>query len=281
MKSSAFGIGANLDTQNNGFGGFINYEYFGEDFNPALGFANNTGVDSINMTLNGRYFLRNNPTWRNVFSFMRFSHTRYLDTKEMQSQNWFWRMLNFNTHRGDQVGFGFFRNREGLRKDFAIRPGVIIPEGDYTFGGFNMEARLSNQLELSPAMSLSIGDYYNGKRLQINAGVDWRPNEHINMGFNYNYQNIELPMPGGKFDVRLISANANYAFNSKWSWINLVQYDNFSNIVGVNSRLRWNPQAGEDLYLVVNYNFISEGVFSNLNSNNSEVVLKYTKTLRF
>lgn len=277
----AYGVQANFDTQNNGFGGFMNYEYFGEDFNPALGFANNTGVESFGIGGSGRYFFRNNPTWRNVFSFMRFEHTRYIDTKDMQSENWFWRMLNFNTHRGDQVGFGFFRNREGLRDDFSIRPGVIIPEGDYTFAGVNMEARLSNQLEFSPRMNLSYGDYYNGKRLQVNANIDWRPNEHINMGLNYNYQNIELPVEGGKFDVRLISANANYAFNSKWSWINLIQYDNFSNIVGLNSRLRWNPEAGEDLYLVVNYNFRSEGTFSHLNSNNSEVVLKYTKTLRF
>ena len=277
----AFGIQANLDTQNNGFGGFMNYEYFGEDFNPALGFANNTGVESIGFGGSGRYFFRNSSLWRNVFSFMRFGHTRFLDTGEMQSENWFWRMLNFNTHRGDQIGFGGFRNREGLRQDFAIRPGVIIPAGDYTFSGFNMEARLSNQLEFSPGLNLSIGDYYNGERMQVNAGIDWQPNEHFNLGFNYNYQDISLPVEGGDFDVRIVSANANYAFNSKWSWINLIQYDNFSDVVGVNSRLRWNPQAGEDLYLVVNYNFQSEGVFSHLSSNNSEIVLKYTKTLRF
>src|SRR5690606_37184667 len=44
----AFGINANLDTSSNGFGGRVGYEYFGEDFNPALGFANRTGVESIN-----------------------------------------------------------------------------------------------------------------------------------------------------------------------------------------------------------------------------------------
>jgi len=277
----AFGIQANLDTQNNGFGGFINYQYFGEDFNPALGFANNTGVESINIGGSGRYFFRNSKTWRNVFSFMRFGEERFLDTGELQSQNWFWRVLNFNTHRGDQIGFGGFRNKEGLRSDFAIRPGVIIPAGEYTFAGFNMEARLSRQLEFSPSINFSTGDYYNGQRTQVNAGIDWQPNEHFNLGFNYNYQDIELPVQGGEFDVRIVSANANYAFNSKWSWINLIQYDNFSNVVGLNSRLRWNPQAGEDLFIVVNYNFQSEGVFSDLNSNNSEIVLKYTKTLRF
>jgi hypothetical protein len=52
-------------------------------------------------------------------------------------------------------------------------------------------------------------------------------------------------------------------------------------VVGINSRLRWNPQAGEDLFLVINYNFDAEGVFADLNSNNAEIVLKYTKTFRF
>ena len=275
----AFGLQASMETQNNGFGGNMNYEYFGDDFNPALGFANRTGVESINFGGSGRYFFRGHKYLRNVFSFMRFGHTRYLDTKEMQSENWFWRMLNFNTNRGDQLGVGGFRNREGLRNDFTIRPGIVIPAGDYTFSGFQMEARLSNQREFAPGFSLNIGDYYNGKRMQINARADWRPNEHINLGLNYNYQDIELPE--GAFDVRIISANANYAFNSKWSWINLIQYDNFSNGVGLNSRLRWNPQAGEDLYVVVNYNFDSEGTFSELSSNNSEIVLKYTKNFRF
>ncbi len=275
----AFGLQASMETQNNGFGGNMNYEYFGDDFNPALGFANRTGVESINFGGSGRYFFKGHKYLRNVFSFMRFRHTRYLDTKEMQSENWFWRMLNFNTNRGDQLGVGGFRNREGLRNDFTIRPGIVIPAGEYTFSGFQMEARISNQREFAPGFSLNIGDYYNGKRMQINASADWRPNEHINLGLNYNYQDIELP--DGAFDVRIISANANYAFNSKWSWINLIQYDNFSNGVGLNSRLRWNPQAGEDLYVVVNYNFDSEGTFSELSSNNSEIVLKYTKNFRF
>ncbi|MGV3591877.1 MAG: hypothetical protein ACO1PZ_09310, partial [Gammaproteobacteria bacterium] len=103
--------------------------------------------------------------------------------------------------------------------------------------------------------------------------------EHLFLSLNYNLQDVTLP--GGEFMTRLVSMNANYAFNSKWSWINLVQYDNGSDVVGVNSRLRWNPQAGEDLYLVLNYNFGADGTFVGLNPSNAEIVLKYTKTFRF
>jgi hypothetical protein len=275
----AFGIGANFETQQNGFGGFAGYEYFGEDFNPALGFANNTGVQSVNGALNGRYFFENNKWFRNAFTFMRYGYTEVLETGELQSEDWFWRVINLNTHQGGQGGAGFFRNREGLDKPFMIQPGIVIPAGEYTFSGINGELRTNNQRAVSGRFNFSSGGFYNGDRNQYNFGIDWRPDEHLNMSISYNLQDISLP--GGDFMTRVVSMNANYAFNSKWSWINLVQYDNSSDVVGVNSRLRWNPKAGEDLYLVLNYNFGADGTFVGMNPSNAEIVLKYTKTFRY
>jgi hypothetical protein len=275
----AFGIGANFDTQQNGFGGFAGYEYYGEDFNPALGFANNTGVQSFNGALNARYFFPNNRWFRNAFSFMRYGYTEVLETGELQSEDWFWRVLNLNTHAGGQGGGGVFRNREGLDQPFQIQPGIVIPAGEYTFSGIQGEVRTTNQRALAARFNFSSGGFYNGDRNQYNAGLEWRPDEHFFMNLNYNLQDVSLP--AGDFITRLVSVNANYAFNSKWSWINLLQYDNGSDVMGLNSRLRWNPQAGEDLYVVVNYNFGADGTFTGLNANDTEIVLKYTKTLRF
>jgi hypothetical protein len=68
-------------------------------------------------------------------------------------------------------------------------------------------------------------------------------------------------LPEGEFKVRLLSCNASYALTAKCSWVSLVQYDKASSLVGSNSRVRWNAQAGEDISLVLN-NFDSEGVFS-------------------
>ncbi|MEY4641623.1 MAG: hypothetical protein RLZZ227_1617 [Pseudomonadota bacterium] len=276
---SAFGVGANFDTQQTGFGGFAAYERFGEDFNPALGFANNTGVQSVNAALNGRYFFADSETFRNLNSFMRYGYTEVLETGKLQSEEWFWRMINLNTHRGDQAGIGAFRSREGLDVPFAIQPGIVIPAGKYTFSGVQGELRSTDQREVAARINFSSGGFYNGDRNQYNFGLDWRPNSHLNMSMNYNLQDVSLPQ--GDFMTRLVSVNANYAFNSKWSWINLVQYDNGSDVVGVNSRLRWNPQAGEDLYLVLNYNFGADGTFVGMNPSNAEIVLKYTKTFRY
>ena len=164
-------------------------------------------------------------------------------------------------------------------QDFEIRPGIVIPAGKYSFTNLNAQLEFSNQRNFAPSIGVNIGDFYEGKKYEYSAGMEWRPDEHFYFNLNYNYQDIELPQ--GEFVVRLVSANANYAFNSKWSWVNLIQYDNFSDSVGLNSRLRWNPQAGEDLFVVINYNFDTEGTFSRLSREKSEIALKYTKTFRF
>jgi hypothetical protein len=275
----AYGVNLSLDTQNNGVGGSAGYQYFGKDYNPALGFANRVGVEAFSLGGSGRYFVNDHPLIRVINTFGRFEHTRSIETGEMQSENMFWSPVNVNTHLGDQMRVGISRNREGLSTDFQISPGVIIPAGQYTYVEYNIEANMSNQRVIAPGLQLASGDFYNGKRKRVRVGTEWRPNEHFFLNMNADYQKIELP--AGDFDVKLISANANYAFNSKWSWVNLVQYDNASSTVGVNSRLRWNPKAGEDMYVVINYNFDSEGVFSHLSREKAEIALKYTRTFRY
>ena len=275
----AYGVRVNLDTQGNGFGGNIGYTYIGKDFNPALGFANQRGVESFSLQGRFRHFFRNNPLLRTYNIFGRFTHDRDLATGELVSENFFTRIINLNTHRGDQIGLGVGRSREGLARDFQIRPGIVIPAGKYSFMNINGQIEISNQRNFAPFVSFNIGEFYDGDRRQYGTGLEWRPDEHFFLNLSYSYQDIKLPY--GDFVVRQVTANANYAFNSKWSWVNLVQFDNASSSVGINSRLRWNPEAGEDLFIVINYNFDSEGTFSRLSREKSEIALKYTKTFRY
>jgi hypothetical protein len=275
----AYGMRINFDTQSNGLRGNAGYSYIGEDFNPALGFANQRGIESYSLMGGYRHNFRDHPLIRTYNLFSRFTQDRNVATGDLVSENIFGRILNFNTHRGDQFGIGFARNREGLDEDFEIRPGIVIPAGKYSFTNLNAQLSFANQRNFAPSIQVNIGDFYEGKRSQFQAGVQWRPDEHLFMNVSYNYQDIELPQ--GEFVVRIVSANVNYAFNSKWSWVNLVQYDNVSSSAGLNSRLRWNPQAGEDLFVVINYNFDSEGTFDRLSREKSEIALKYTKTFRF
>jgi len=277
--SKAYGVSMQMGTEGNGYGGNVGYDYFGEDYYPGLGFANRVGVETVRAVGRRRQFFRDNPVLRLVNTFSRFEQARRLDTGEMQSETIFFRPFQISTHLGSQFGMGGSRQREGLERDFQISPGVVIPAGVYTWWESNADIQLSNQRAFAPGIQVNFGDFYNGKRKRVNYSMEWRPDEHLFLSMGYDYQDINLPV--GDFKVKLVSANVNYAFNSKWSWINLVQYENRSNSVGINSRLRWNPQAGEDLFIVVNYNFGADGVFTGLNREQAEIALKYTKTFRY
>ena len=61
-------------------------------------------------------------------------------------------------------------------------------------------------------------------------------------------------LPTGTFTLHLASLRTEIAFNPRWSWINLVQYNNADEAIGINSRLRYVPEAGREMILVLNHN---------------------------
>ena len=89
------------------------------------------------------------------------------------------------------------------------------------------------------------------------------------------------PVEIGGATVRLATLSTQFNFTPTLAWMNLVQYDNVSEVFGVNSRLQWIPKAGQEAYIVINHNtqdFDKDGSFQ---SALSDVTLKFTYTFRF
>jgi len=70
------------------------------------------------------------------------------------------------------------------------------------------------------------------------------------------------------------------AFNSRWSWSNLLQYDNTAEIVGINSRLRYIPEAGREMVFVLNHGS-SVSPENHLSSTQNDLNLKLSYTFRY
>ena len=196
----------------------------------------------------------------------------------LESSILFFEPFGLVMHSGDEVSVDWFRSREVLVEPFEVSDGVIIPPGDYEFADYGIEIRGVSTRTFAPTLELETGEFFDGDIRIARAGLGWRANRHFFFQLNYEYNDVELPY--GEFVKRLIQIDANYAFNSRWSWVNLIQYDNDSNSVGINSRLRWNPRAGRDLYIVVNHGFDALGAFSGLHSAESQLSVKYTQTFR-
>ncbi|MAY02677.1 MAG: hypothetical protein CMQ38_06835 [Gammaproteobacteria bacterium] len=275
----AYAASVDLGTENTGFSAFADYRYIGDEYNPALGFANRRGIDQYEVGTSYRYYTDDHPLLWYYYAGLDYSRTDRLDNGQLQSELVDFRFLSLNSHAGDRLYADVFRQTEGLATGFAIRPGVVIPAGEHEFTFYGFGLQTANQRSLSPDIGFTFGDFYTGEQREVDFGLDWQPGPRFSGEFSYVYTDIDLPQ--GEFVSRLVRMRSTLSFTPEWSWINLLQYDNGSDSVGLNSRLHWDPRAGEDFYLVVNYNFDADGVFNGLNTRQSEIVLKYSRNFRF
>ena len=159
----------------------------------------------------------------------------------VESRSVFVEPFELETNNGDQIGTQLTYDREVLLEPFEISDGVVIPAGDYEFNRYGFELSGADERTFAPSFEMENGEFYTGDRLELQVGLDWRPNRRLYLGLDYEYNDIVLPE--GDFVTRLIQVNADIAFNVRWSWLNLLKYDNESGSAGINSRLRWNPRA--------------------------------------
>ena len=127
--------------------------------------------------------------------------------------------------------------------------------------------------------SYATGDFYDGQLDNVNASVEWIPVPRFRAMISYDYNDVELPQ--GDFVARLARVGVDVIMSAKLSWVNLVQYDNASNTTGINSRLHWIPEAGRELFVVVNHNLEDFDGDGNLHSDTADLTIKYRHTFRY
>ena len=81
--------------------------------------------------------------------------------------------------------------------------------------------------------------------------------------------------------IRPVIAKKPGAFNAKLSLVTLIQYDNLSEDLGINSRLRYNLAAGQDLWFVINHNMLRDPQDDRFHSTRSVAAAKIRYTFRY
>ena len=140
---------------------------------------------------------------------------------------------------------------ERLSKNFEISSGVTIPPGAYVFRRQRVELKSADKRSVALHLIYEWGDFYRGKRDDWSARLDLRPSPHFFLSTEYQQNDVRLPQ--GNFVVRLLRLRLSLALNPDLSWFNLVQYDTVSEVLSLNSRLRWILEPGNELFLVYNH----------------------------
>jgi hypothetical protein len=220
-----------------------------ENFNPALGFVNRSGIRQFDSTI--RYRTRpQSGVWRLIDNRIQASLVTDRDGHVL-SRRVGVRPVEFQTHTGDKVFIEWQQSREHVTSPFSLFGRLPVPVGEYDFDRYRAEVSSGRQRPLSVTLAFEDGDFFGGDRREVFVDFQWRQSAHFFLGLGFAQNAVTLP--GGQFTSHLGRLRTDVAFNSRWSWSNFIQYDNVFETVSVNSRVRYEPVSGRELLLVINH----------------------------
>ena len=85
----------------------------------------------------------------------------------------------------------------------------------------------------------------------------------------------------GAIRLARVGLGLGIVFSNTLSWAGLIQYENGSEPIGINSRLHLIPQAGREGFIVLNHNLIDLDRDDSFHASLTGLSLKFSYTFRF
>lgn len=184
--------------------------------------------------------------------------------------------VTIETDDRDFIAADFQIERDKIRDPFEISDGVVIPVDTYHWLFGEVDAGTDPSQPVAIEAGVRVGEFYDGTRYDYSGEVTFTPNSRFSGSAEYIFQDISLP--GGDFDVEILRTRGTVQFSPELTLDTIVQWDSVSDIAGLNSRLRWEPRPGQEIFLVYNEGYDADNDFSSLER---EAIPKVGATIRF
>ncbi|MFP6654008.1 MAG: hypothetical protein VCB25_00155, partial [Myxococcota bacterium] len=148
--------------------------------------------------------------------------------------------------------------------------------GRFHFDEGRMRIRLSKNRWIGGEILVGVGSFFDGTRFRVRTDFSLRFSKFVQLGIVYGVNDIRLP--DGDELIHLLSTRLSLLFTPELSWITLVQFDNVSDSIAINSRFRWIIEDGRELFLVVNQGLDTSDGFR---AGRTAPLVKLQWTLRF
>ncbi len=252
----------------------LDVKQIGENFHPALGFANRLASRQSSAFLRRR--------WRPAGSSVRLADLQVFGLMTTDLGNdleslFFLPTARLENHAGDYLQLEGRVVTEVLEEPFRILPGIALPKDRYDFTRAKLLLGTATSRTLATQLSFETGSFWSGHIRTGTALLEWRASKHFFASLEYIQNSIRLPE--GNFTTRLGRVRANVVFTPDLSWETFLQFDNLSNSMGWNSRLRWILRPGEELVFVYNQAFDTANY--DLRSTRTNLIGKVSWTFRF
>ncbi len=249
------------------------FKSFQENFDPAMGFVERTGLRLFVNTLQ----FAPRPNTRLIRRVA--TQARFRFAKDMEG-NWLERtymvnLLNLDFQSGDRATIQVVPSYERLDRDFRVTRGVVLPAGnEYQFTRYSFGFSTANRRMISGNVNVTLGTFYSGDRRDLRVGLNLRPRPGFLATLSSSFNRIELPE--GSFSTKVLRAIVNTQFGPLVSIANNVQYDSVSRVLGWQSRFRWIVTPGNDIYFVWVNNWLDMGDRLTTVSRNAATKIIYT-----
>ena len=232
--------------------GNVQYQYFGENFNPEVGFLRRSGHNYYQV------FLMHNIHPREIFREIR-PHVSYFtfrsDKTGVEPGFEESARLHIDTHwefnDGMEAHTGMNWNREGLYEPFTIfGTDVTVPAG--TYDGWETQLRFwtNESAKVSFNSGANIGSFLSGSRRSVNGTLTVRSGSSFSTSLRLDYNDVTLEE--GDFVTTLAGVNFGYFFTPRIYLQSLVQYSTQLDTFSANVRFGWLNTAGTGLFIVYN-----------------------------
>jgi hypothetical protein len=259
---------------NEPYEGSFRFNRVDEHYDPALGFVSRTGIQQMHSWNRYRWYFDRKPVRRlDVFA----EGDLVTDLNGRRLDRSLWLGGEAATPAGDYLVAFWQPQVERLDTPFAIRPGIVIPAGDHRWDRTHAELGTNSSRPVNLEIELHTGGFFTGRRHDYEAELGWRPSNRLELAGSFEFTRISLPQ--GRFDVRVASAKVVYTFSPDLQVSVLGQYDNLSAELGLNFRLKWIVQPGNEVFFIVNQGYDTS--FDRFRPTTGDVSAKGAWTYRF
>jgi len=224
-----------------------------KNFNPALGFVSRGGIRNY---YTGYRFRQRPQSWLRTIDH-RLAGSLVTDNDDhFKSGRIDFEPITIANAAGDSLRLVYARVFEKSDPQDNPIQGVQILTGNRSWDRYKIDIDSSDGRPFSAGIVVSWGGYFTGDRLELKPNLAWRPSRYLVLTIAYEYNDVSLQ--GENFDVHLMSLKADIQFSPKLSWNTFVQYDNESDTVGINTRLRWIIAPGREFFAILNQELLVE-----------------------
>ena len=227
-----------------------------ENFNPPLGYVMRDDYRKYRFAASYVPRYHEDAEWLNV-SIHDYDLEIYKDTGNTLSDiTHTITPIEFILESGDNLGYEIAHKLDRPTEAFTIFD-TTLPAGEYE--GFYHRFFFNSHSKRKVVSRLSYlyneGFLAPGKRYE--ATLDYLPIKQFMIGVGYSSTILNWNH-ASKTELNVVSGTSRINFNPDLSINNLLQFDNFSKSLGVNSRLQWEYKPGARFYFVVNQTYLDE-----------------------